>query len=436
MVGRGGREHTLAWALSRSPLIDEVISAPGNPGMGALGDCVHIGQDDLAGIAALAVERRVDFVVVGPEAPLVAGLADVLGEKAIATFGPGPAGARLEGSKSFAKSLMRKYGIPTGKAVEFDRADEATAYIESLDSPVVIKADGLTEGKGVTVCDTPADAKVAIVDAMQKRRFGPSGARVLVEEKLEGRELSVLAFCDGKTVLAMPAARDYKRAFDKDRGPNTGGMGSYSPVPDATADLLDQVTDRVLEPISAGLDREGVTYQGVIYAGLVLTADGPKVLEFNCRFGDPEAQALLPRLESDLAEPLLACLDGSLAGVKLSWSPDSCVCVVGASNGYPIEYETGFVISGLAEAQAITGMPVFHAGTGTNARGETTTGGGRVLGVSALGPDLDSARRTAYRAMAEVSFDGIHYRRDIAYRADSQRGSSEAGSKWGSSQEG
>lgn len=413
VVGKGGREHAIAWSLSKSPLVDELLCAPGNPGMAALGECVDVASDDIAGIAKLAKERRVGLAVIGPEAPLVAGVSDALDEQGIAVFGPGAAGARLEGSKSYAKSLMGKYEVPTARAAGFDRAEEATAYAKKVGPPLVVKADGLAEGKGVTVCSTLDEANAAIRDAMEARRFGEAGSRILIEERLEGRELSILAFCDGKTILPMHEARDYKRIFDEDRGPNTGGMGSYSPVPDASPVLLDRVDGEILEPIAAGLEKEGVSYKGVIYAGLMLTAEGPKVIEFNCRFGDPEAQALLPRLSSDLVEPMLASIEGSLAGVKLSWRPDACVCVVAASGGYPGEYQTGFAISGLDKAEAISGIPAFHAGTAIR-DGELVTAGGRILGLSALGVDHTAAREKAYRALSQVSFEGIHYRRDIA----------------------
>lgn len=412
VVGKGGREHAIAWGLSKSPGVDEILSAPGNPGMESLGECIDVASEDVEGIARLAKDREVGLVVVGPEAPLAAGLSDVLDDKGIPTFGPRAAGARIESSKSYAKSLMKKYGIPTADAAAFDRADEAAAYAEKIGPPLVVKADGLAEGKGVTVCTTFEESKAAIREVMEARRFGESGDRILIEERLVGPELSVLAFCDGKTILPMEEARDYKRIFDQDRGPNTGGMGSYSPVPDASPGLFDRVTDEVLEPLAAGLESEGVPYKGVLYAGLMLTTEGPKVIEFNCRFGDPEAQALLPRLSSDLAEPMLACIEGSLAGVKLSWRPDACVCIVAASGGYPMEYATGFPISGLGAAEAISGIPAFHAGTALR-DGQIVTAGGRILAISALGVDHAEALQTAYRAISKVSFDGIYYRRDI-----------------------
>lgn len=414
VVGGGGREHALAWALSKSSAVEEIVTAPGNPGTSALGDCSDISVEDTRGMVRLASRRRVGLAVIGPEAPLVAGLADALAEKGIPVFGPGRAGAQLEGSKSFAKSLMRKYGIPTAEARAFDRADDAFIYVDKVGGGVVVKADGLARGQGVTVCSTPEEAKAAIKEAILAGRFGDAGRRILIEERLEGSELSALAFCDGKSILMMQPARDYKRALDGDLGPNTGGMGSYSPVGEASTQLLERIIDEVLEPIAAGLEREGIAYKGVIYAGLMLTAEGPKVIEFNCRFGDPETQALVPRLASDITEVMLATIDGSLAGVNLSWLPQACVCVAAASSGYPLEDRTGLPILGLEAAEEVTGIPVFQAGTTLNSNGELVTSGGRTLGVSALGADLAEARNTAYRAMEKVSFEGIHYRRDIA----------------------
>lgn len=419
VVGEGGREHALAWGLSRSSIVDEVISAPGNPGMAALGECVNVSAEDIGRLTDLAVDRGIDLVVVGPEAPLVAGLGDALSERNVRTFGPRRSGARLEGSKSFAKNLMGKYGIPTAKAREFEEPGEATRYVESLARPVVVKADGIAAGKGVTVCETVAEARAAIHESLEARRFGAAGSRIVIEERLEGPELSVLAFFDGKTLLPMQAAQDYKRVFDDDRGPNTGGMGSYSPVPIAPQPVVDRITDLVLEPIAGALEREGVPYSGVIYAGLMMTEEGPKVLEFNCRFGDPETQALIPRLGSDLAEPILACAESSLAGVKLHWHDEVCVCVAAASGGYPGNYQTGFPISGVEEAEKITGLPVLHAGTVLEEDGRLLTAGGRVLGVVGLGVDHSEARNKAYEAMSKVIFEGMHYRRDIAEAAAS-----------------
>jgi phosphoribosylamine--glycine ligase len=419
VVGGGGREHALSWTLSKSPLVEELLCAPGNPGMAALGECHPIKAEDVEGITALATGRGVDLVVIGPEAPLVAGLADSLARRDIRVFGPGRRGALLEGSKSYAKSLMQKYGIPTADAKEFESASEALAYVRTLSPPVVVKADGLAAGKGVTVCEDIPQAEEAITDAMERRKFGDAGRKVLIEERLVGGELSVLALCDGKTVLAMEPARDYKRVFDGDRGPNTGGMGSYSPVPDCTPEVLDRVIQEVFARILFGLQKEEVPYVGVIYAGLMLTDEGPKVLEFNSRFGDPETQALVPRLDSDLAEAILACVEGRLDESQLSWREEACISVVVASEGYPGEYRTGFLVDGLDEAASVTGIPVFHAGTAVDHAGRIVTSGGRILNVSALGRDHNSAQQRAYKAISRISFEGMHYRKDVG--ADAAR---------------
>lgn len=418
LVGAGGREHALAWSLARSPLVDSVVAAPGNPGIGALAELRPVGVTDVAGLTALAITEGVDLAVVGPEAPLVAGLGDALRDIGVKVFGPGSAGAQLEGSKAWAKSLMEARSIPTAAAAAFDRMDEAIAFARTLEGGCVVKADGLAAGKGVTMCAGPADAETAIADALERGVFGAAGRRVLVEERLAGEELSILAFCDGRTVLAMDGAQDFKRAGDGDTGPNTGGMGSHSPVASCTAEVAGVVMDQVLEPIAAALaDPDfgaGEPYVGVIYAGIMLTEAGPKVLEFNCRFGDPETQALLPRLASDLAEPIVACTEGSLAGVSLEWRPEACVAVVAASAGYPGPPDTGHPISGLDDAAALTGLPVFQAGTTAGLDGSILTAGGRVLSVAALGENSESARRRAYDGLRKVSFAGMWYRTDIA----------------------
>jgi len=415
-VGGGGREHALAWSLAKSPLVDELVAAPGNPGIAEVADLRAVAATDVAGIVGVAKEVRPGLVVVGPEAPLVAGLADALRAEGIPVFGPGAAGARLEGSKEWAKSLMATRGIPTAIAAAFDRVDEAVAYAAGLAAGgrgVVVKADGLAAGKGVTVCDDAAQAAVAIADALERGVFGAAGSRVVVEERLVGEELSVLAFCDGTTVLPMEAAQDFKRARDGDLGPNTGGMGSHSPVPSCTPAVADRVAAEVLEPIAAALGEGPEPYVGVVYAGIMLTDDGPKVLEFNCRFGDPETQALLPRLASDLAEPMLACTEGSLSGVRLGWRPEACVAVVAAAAGYPGPPATGDAITGLAAAAALTGLPVFQAGTARGADGSVVTAGGRVLAVAGLADGHGAARRLAYDGLAKIAFDGMWFRTDI-----------------------
>lgn len=414
MVGGGGREHALAWALARSPSVTEVHAAPGNPGIARVATCHPVGVGDIPGLVDLAAHLAAGLVVIGPEAPLAAGLADALERRGVAAFGPKKSGARLEASKTFAKQVMEFAQIPTAEARTFESAPAAIAYVEEQGGPVVVKADGLAAGKGVTVCDGPADARAAILDAMEQHRFGDAGNTILIEERMEGPELSILAFCDGTTVLPLPAAQDFKRSLDGDRGPNTGGMGSYSPVPIATDGIIDQVMDRILNPVAAQLAQMGRHYVGVIYAGLMLTPAGLKVVEFNCRFGDPETQAILPRLESDLGELMAATTQGSLAGMKVACSEQACVSVVAASGGYPEAdpLKTGFEITGLAEAAAL-GVQIFHSGT-AETDGKLVTSGGRVLSVSALGEDQAAARDLAYRALGKISFEGMRWRSDIA----------------------
>lgn len=418
VVGGGGREHALVWALSNSPSVQEVHSAPGNPGMAEVSQCHPVPVDDSEGVARLAKRLTADLVVVGPEAPLAAGLADRVAAEGIPVFGPRAAGARLESSKDYAKRLMARCGIPTAEAKAFSDLDAALAYVREQNSPLVVKADGLAAGKGVTVCDGPDDARAAVLDAMEAKKFGDAGRTVLIEERMEGEELSILALCDGKTVLPLPAAQDFKRAFDGGTGPNTGGMGSYSPVPSCTPQVAEEAMDKVLRPLVKGLAELREPYVGVIYAGLMLTDDGLKVVEFNCRFGDPEIQAVLPRMQADLGRAMLACTNGELAGERLEASPQACVCVVAASSGYPdvSPLPAGYPISGVADAQAMPGVEVFQAATRL-VDGDLTTAGGRVLSVSALGDDVAAARRLAYEAIGKIAFEGMRYRTDIAARA-------------------
>jgi phosphoribosylamine---glycine ligase len=416
VVGGGGREHALAWVLARDPAVDALVTAPGNAGIEEVARCVPVEATDVDGIVALVEAESIDLTVVGPEAPLVAGLVDALEARGRRAFGPTAAGARIEGSKAWAKELLLRYGIPTGRAEITDDVTRALMLLDAFEPPYVIKADGLAAGKGVVVAGDRQEAVEAVESMLVDRAFGPAGDRVLIEEHLVGMEVSVLALTDGDAVLPLEPAQDFKRALDGDRGPNTGGMGAYSPVPavdDATARRL---TAEILEPTVAALAAEGVPYRGVLYAGLMLTSDGPKVLEFNARFGDPEAQAVLPRLDSDLAEALLACVEGRLGEVKVAWSPESCVTVVLASGGYPGPYETGFPIEGLGAAGKSDRVAVFHAGTARR-DDRVVTAGGRVLAVSALGTDLADARARAYRAVSQVSFEGAHRRTDIAMEA-------------------
>ena len=397
VVGSGGREHALVWKLRQSPELGELHAAPGNPGIAGAGTCHPVRADDGEALLDLSRQLGVDLVVVGPEAPLVAGLADELRHAGVAVFGPSAAAARIEGSKSFAKDVLRAAGVPTA------------AGLDAPWAPCVVKADGLAAGKGVFVCSTQAEAEAAWARAREL------GDRVVVEELLEGEEVSVFALCDGSEALALAAAQDFKRLLDGDEGPNTGGMGSYSPLPALSADEVEELVDSVHRPVLAELAAREAPFQGLLYAGLMLTADGPRVLEFNCRFGDPETQAILPRLEGDLLPALAAAAEGSLAGLELPLGPETAVTVVLASPGYPEAPGTGTPLAGIEEAEA-EGALVFHAGTAL--RGETlVSAGGRVLDVTAAGATVAEARDRAYRAVERIDFAGAHYRRDIAAKA-------------------
>jgi phosphoribosylamine---glycine ligase len=416
VVGSGGREHVLTWALSRSPSVDVLIAAPGNAGIEGVARCVPVDATDLAGLADLAERERVDLTVVGPEAPLVAGLVDVLEARRLRAFGPTAGGARIEGSKAWAKELCVKHGVPAPRSESFTDVTSAIMHLDAFEPPWVIKADGLASGKGVVIAPTRQEAVHAIEACLVDRAFGEAGDTVVVEEHLTGREVSVLALADGRTVVPLESAQDFKRALDGDRGPNTGGMGAYSPVSFVDGALADRIRTEILAPTVKALEAEGIPYRGVLYAGLMLTEDGPKVLEFNARFGDPETQAVIPRLEGDLAETLLACAEGELAGREPRWSPEACVTVVLASGGYPGPHRTGLPIEGLEEAGKFDKVEVFHAGTARR-DGRVTTAGGRVLAVSALGKDLADARSRAYEACGRISFEGKHLRTDIAEEA-------------------
>jgi phosphoribosylamine--glycine ligase len=413
VVGGGGREHALAWKLAQSPLVDELIAAPGNAGMEEAATCLPVRAEDVDGLLAIVEELAIDFTVIGPEAPLVAGLVDVLTQRGHAAFGPGSAGAAIEGSKVWAKDLCLRHGIPTGRAEAFDDVTRAVMFLDAFEPPYVVKADGLAAGKGVVVAASREEAVQAIEASMVDRAFGAAGDRVLIEEFLVGREVSALALTDGQIVLPLVLAQDFKRVGDGDAGLNTGGMGAYSPVPFVDEATEQRIRRQVLEPTVRALRDEGVEYRGVLYAGLMLTDEGPKVLEFNCRFGDPETQAIIPRFRSDLAEAALATAEGRLAEADLDWTADACVTVVLASGGYPGAYETGFPISGLESATKLDGVTVFHGGT-ARGDGRVVTAGGRVLAVSAVGNDLAAARERAYEACALIDFEGKHQRTDIA----------------------
>ena len=418
LIGGGGREHALAWKLAQSPKVENILAAPGNPGIAELPkcECVALNLDDLEKVADFAEDNGIELTVVGPEATLVAGIADVFKRRGLPVFGPSKAAAQLEGSKAFSKELMAKYDIPTAFFKVCEDIETAKAYVEEKGAPIVVKADGLAAGKGVVVAMTKEEALEAIDDMMADQKFGNAGARVVLEEYMEGEEASLLAFTDGKTVVPMIAAQDHKRIFDNDEGPNTGGMGTYAPAPVMTDVLRLKATERVLKPVVAAMAEEGTPYQGCLYAGLMINGDSVKVVEFNCRFGDPETQVILPLLDGDLADIMLACATGTLDEVEVAWHDKAAVCVVMASGGYPGKYENGKEITGLAEANADEATVVFHAGTKA-VDGKIVTAGGRVLGVTSVDKNIRDARDRAYAAVEKVKFDQVFYRKDIAWRA-------------------
>lgn len=418
LIGGGGREHALAWKLAQSSLVESILAVPGNPGIAELPkcECISLDLDDLDGLADFAEEHSIDLTVVGPEATLVAGIGDIFRSRGLPIFGPNKAAAELEGSKAFSKDLMRKYKIPTAAYKVCTTIEEARAFVAEYGAPVVVKADGLAAGKGVVVAMTEEEALSAIDDMMSGHKFGSAGARVVMEEFMEGEEATLLAFTDGKIVLPMIASQDHKRVNDGDEGPNTGGMGAYAPAPVMTEALRVKAEETILKPVIAALNQEGRSYSGCLYAGLMIKDDRIRVVEFNCRFGDPETQVVLPLLDSDLAQIMLACATGTLDASLVTWKNRSTVCIVLASGGYPASYESGKVITGLKEAGAMEDVIVFHAGTKTK-DGQTVTAGGRVLGVTALAEDIGAAKEKAYTAVGKIHFDRMHYRKDIAWRA-------------------
>ncbi len=421
VIGSGGREHALAFVLAKSPRVERVLCAPGNAGTAVVGENISVEVDDQDALVAAARDHSVDLTVVGPEAPLCAGIVDRFEAEGLRIFGPTAAAARIEGDKAYAKRLMKSAYVPTAEARIFDRYGEARSYVASRDTGVVVKAAGLAAGKGVLVCEEPSDGLLALERIMLDRAFGDAGNTVVVEELLTGQELSVLALVDGTTIYVLETAQDHKPIGDGDSGSNTGGMGAYSPAPAATPEVMAKVEREVLVPIVHALRKKGTPYRGVLYAGLMLTAAGPKVLEFNCRFGDPETQAVLMRLESDLFDLLEAVVDGRLDQAEVRWNRKPAVCVVMASQGYPGKYESGKVIEGLDEAAAMDDVCVFHAGT-RRVEDHIVSSGGRVLGVTALGDDIAGAKRRAYEAVGTIHFQNAYYRHDIADKAIPCRG--------------
>ena len=425
VVGSGGRDHAVAWALAQSPYVEQIYVAPGNGGtewpvhsekhgrqMRAAAINISIPNDDVSRLVKFAQQEAIDFTVVGPTSALVTGIVDAFQEADLGVFGPSRQAAQLETSKSFAKDFMDRHAIPTADYQVFNDYQAAQAYVHSLEHQVVIKADGLADGKGVIVCEDKDQTQVALDTIMHKQNFGAAGQTVVIEERLEGPEISILAWSDGRTVIPMLPARDYKRLFDSDRGPNTGGMGAYAPVPNISEAQIAEICHRILEPTVQGMAAEGVPYIGVLYAGLMLTSTGPKVLEFNCRLGDPEAQALLPLLKTDLLQILLACVEGRLGEVGIDWHTAVCAAIVLTSPGYPDRYRTGLPIRGLDQATDLEKITVFQAGT-RHTENEIVTAGGRVLTISAVGENLGSALEWAYQGVAQIHFDGAHYRQDI-----------------------
>lgn len=415
IVGSGGREHALAWKIKQSPRVRALFCAPGNAGIARIAQCIPIAADDLEQLVAFARDQHIDLTVVGPEAPLAAGIVDRFRAEGLAIFGPVKAAAQLEASKVFAKQLMAKYRIPTAESQTFTTAAAACAYIREKGVPIVIKADGLAAGKGVVVATTVAEAEDAVQRMLVNQEFGAAGCQIVIEEYLRGEEVTLLAFTDGTTIIPMVSAQDHKAAYDHDAGPNTGGMGAYSPVPLLTPELQQQIEAEILQPTIDGLRQEGIVYQGVLYVGLMITASGPKVLEYNVRFGDPECQVILPRLQSDLIPIIEAINERKLAEITINWHDHHTACVVMASGGYPGPYTTGKLITGLDQVAALPDVYVFHAGTTVEGQ-NLVTAGGRILTVTAWGETRQDALDKAYKAVQIIHFDGAHYRTDIGRR--------------------
>ena len=415
VVGSGGREHAIVWKLKQSPKADKIYCAPGNAGIAQDAQCVPIGAMEIDKLVDFAKKEGIDFTVIGMDDPLVAGVVDAFEKEGLRVFGPRKNAAIVEGSKAFSKELMKKYGIPTAKYETFSDYEKAKSYVLGHDVPLVVKADGLALGKGVIICNTHEEAVAALDEIMVDKKFGKSGNTVVIEEFLTGPEVSVLSFCDGKTVVPMVSAQDHKRAFDNDEGLNTGGMGTFSPSRIYTKEINDECMEKIFKPTVAALANEGRPFVGVLYFGLMLTKDGLKVIEYNARFGDPETQVILPRLKSDLLEIMESCVDGTLDKMEIEWYNNAAVCVVEASGGYPVSYDKGYVITGLEEAAKRDDIIVFHAGTALK-DGKLVTNGGRVLGITGIGKDIDEARKKAYEGVDIVDFEKKHFRHDIGIK--------------------
>lgn len=413
VIGKGGREHAIIWALRKSARVSQIYCAPGNAGIAELAECVPIKESEFAQIAQFALDYAIDLVVVGPDDPLAEGIVDVLEERNIPVFGPRKNAAIIEGSKVFTKELLKKYNIPTAAYESFEDYEAALAYVRQQGAPIVIKADGLAAGKGVIVAGTVEEAEKALQEIMVDKVFGKSGSQVVIEEFLQGQEMSILSFVDGNVVRPMVPSQDHKQIFDGDKGPNTGGMGTYSPLPHIAQSVIDEAIETIIKPTAEAMVKEGRTFRGVLFAGLMITADGPKTIEFNARFGDPETQVVLTLLETDLIDIFLATINGRLQDMDIRWSDESAVCVILASGGYPGSYPKGIPIHGLDEVQQSV---VFHAGTAEK-DGQIVTDGGRVLGVTAKGANIEEARAKAYADVERIRFEGMQYRKDIALKA-------------------
>jgi phosphoribosylamine--glycine ligase len=411
VVGSGGREHTLVWKIAQSPRVREIYCAPGNAGIKNLATCVNISADNIKGLADFAEEKRIDLTIVGPEGPLVEGIVDEFETRGLDIFGPSKAAAQIEGSKVFSKNLMKKYDIPTADYQVFDKFEDAITYIDTVDVPLVVKAEGLAAGKGVIIAKDRDEAKAAVKDIMINKTFGDSGARIVIEELLEGPEVTILAVSDGRIAVPMVSSRDHKPIFDGNKGPNTGGMGAVSPAPAYGLELAEVVDKNIIQRTIDAMANEGIPFKGILYTGLMLTKTGPKVLEYNCRFGDPETQVVIPRLKTDLIDIVDAVINNNLSNIKIEWKDETAVCVVMSSGGYPGVYEKGKIINGINEAESLDTV-VFHAGTELY-NNKIVTASGRVLGVTALGEDIRDARKKVYEAVSKIHFDSAYYRKDI-----------------------